>query len=380
MESDVVVLKDLASELEMDRSHLRRFVLGLNIDPFFVRTQESRNQATLAVSVEEAEKIRSARIRAGFLGGPEPTPFRKTTSDSGESEEMIGQNIRTAEGLEAFRRANVDYVRDFVREAAIPNKVIPPTPVTIEDMVPGFEEQDAKDVYVWRDRAGGTGLLPGIGIEGTNDDVAHYIEKHRYAVPIDAITTETYERTFPEIIAAGYNMHAIIKQTIALETLRRKNHAFMSYCEMAVASTGRVIEVEGAPSTDDLLALRLSLRHPTDEIELSETVLIGEVDLAEMRTREGKWGEGAIKAALTPMRLISSMEAINFPTFDDDGKPVESAIWLFAKPDKLGDNLYHGDYTIWAKWEGSVLHFQGWELAGFGIKDIRGITKVIVKY
>lgn len=374
MESDVVVLKDLAAELGMDRSHMRRFVLGLGIDPFFVRTQESRNQATLAVSVEEAEQVRAARREAGFLGGPEPTPFRKETA--GEAEKMIGQNIRTAEGLEAFRRASMDYVRDFVREAAIPNKVIPPTPLKAEDMEPGSEKQDAEKLYAWRDRLGGTFLLPSIGIEGTNDDVAHYIDKEklRYAVPIDTITTEIYERTFPQIIAAGYNMHTIIEQTIALETLRRKNHAFLSYCEMAVASTGQVIEVEGFLTEERLT----EIKHPGGVIrkEISPAIaLMSEIVFTDLICRTDPFDE---KNVLPSMACVRAIQGNLFDTWEDGIK--KSTMWLFSPADILGDNLYHGDYNVWAHWEGPVLHFQGWEIAGFGIQDIRGITKVVVKF
>ena len=292
-----------------------------------------------------------------------------------------GQDIRSTEGLETFRRESMDYVRDFVREAAIPNKVIPPTPVKVDEMVPGLEGQDAKDVYVWRDKAGGTGLLPGIGIEGTNDDVAHYIGECRYAVPMDAITTERYGRTFPQIIAAGYNMHAIIEQTVALETLRRKNHAFISYCEMAVASTGQVIAVEGVPTEEQLT----EIKHPgvvrkevaPDKALMSETLF---TDLAFQA--EAPFDGNNV---LPSMSCIRSIQTSLFDTWEDSvpkGNSIlkKSTMWLFSPADILGDNLYHGDFNVWAQWEGPVLHFQGWEIAGFGIKDIRGITKVVVTF
>ena len=62
-----ITLKDLATELGMDRSHMRRFVLALGIQPVRVRTASSRNQATLAITVEEAEQVRQERSQAGFI-------------------------------------------------------------------------------------------------------------------------------------------------------------------------------------------------------------------------------------------------------------------------------------------------------------------------
>ena len=61
-----ITLKEIADELNMDRSHLRRFVLSLGIEPFKVRTMDSGNQLTLAVTQDEARKIMRTREEAGF--------------------------------------------------------------------------------------------------------------------------------------------------------------------------------------------------------------------------------------------------------------------------------------------------------------------------
>ena len=69
MEADTstpVTLKSLAAELGMDRSHLRKFVLGMDIEPLRLRTEASRNQLTLAVTDKQAKRIREARSVAGF--------------------------------------------------------------------------------------------------------------------------------------------------------------------------------------------------------------------------------------------------------------------------------------------------------------------------
>ena len=50
----------------MDRSHLRKFVLRMGIEPLRIRTPDSGNQVTLAVATAEADRIKAARIDAGF--------------------------------------------------------------------------------------------------------------------------------------------------------------------------------------------------------------------------------------------------------------------------------------------------------------------------
>jgi len=72
MDQDFVSLKQLAENLGMDRSHVRRYVLRLGIQPHKRRTRDSYNQLTLAVSVNDADFIISKRREAGFLGSQKP--------------------------------------------------------------------------------------------------------------------------------------------------------------------------------------------------------------------------------------------------------------------------------------------------------------------
>ncbi len=63
-----VTLKNLAQELGLDRSNMRKYVLSKGIAPVKIRTPESRGQLTLALTQEEAETIRELRETEGFVG------------------------------------------------------------------------------------------------------------------------------------------------------------------------------------------------------------------------------------------------------------------------------------------------------------------------
>lgn len=65
---DHVTLKALAAELGLDRSNMRKYTLKCGVEPVRVRTPDSRGQETLAVSPEDAEKIRRQRQEDGFDG------------------------------------------------------------------------------------------------------------------------------------------------------------------------------------------------------------------------------------------------------------------------------------------------------------------------
>lgn len=66
MASEYITLKELAAELSLDRSNMRKCVLHMGIEPMRVRTPTSRNQQTLAVTRAEAERIRNERQKSGF--------------------------------------------------------------------------------------------------------------------------------------------------------------------------------------------------------------------------------------------------------------------------------------------------------------------------
>lgn len=65
---EFVSLKQLAGELGLDRSNTRKYVLKSGVRPHKRRTPDSGSQLTLALTMEEAERIRAKRREEGFLG------------------------------------------------------------------------------------------------------------------------------------------------------------------------------------------------------------------------------------------------------------------------------------------------------------------------
>lgn len=64
-----VLLSVLAEEIGMDRSHLRRYAIKNDIELIKVRTPQTQNQKTLAVTAEDAELIKEMRSRSGYAFG-----------------------------------------------------------------------------------------------------------------------------------------------------------------------------------------------------------------------------------------------------------------------------------------------------------------------
>ena len=62
----LVTIGELAAELGIDRSTLRRFAIKNGFTMSKTRTRETRNQLTLAFTPEDAEAIREMRQRQGL--------------------------------------------------------------------------------------------------------------------------------------------------------------------------------------------------------------------------------------------------------------------------------------------------------------------------
>ena len=61
-----VTIKELANEIGLDRSNMRKYLVRHGFEMSMVRTPESRSQMTLAVTLEEAETIKELRHSQGF--------------------------------------------------------------------------------------------------------------------------------------------------------------------------------------------------------------------------------------------------------------------------------------------------------------------------
>jgi hypothetical protein len=81
----MVTLKDLAKQLGMDRSHLRKFVkFEMGIEPERVRDPASGNQLALAITEEESARVEQERQARGYSIGKTRNGMRKTAAIGGE--------------------------------------------------------------------------------------------------------------------------------------------------------------------------------------------------------------------------------------------------------------------------------------------------------
>ena len=66
MVDNPISLRELAKELSMDRSNLRKYILKQGITFEKMRTMVGKHQLELGLTQENADKVRSARTKNGY--------------------------------------------------------------------------------------------------------------------------------------------------------------------------------------------------------------------------------------------------------------------------------------------------------------------------
>ena len=66
MTEKYISLKEISEALGVDRSNTRKIILNQGFAPVKIRTKESKNQLTLALTEKEAQELYDMREKAGF--------------------------------------------------------------------------------------------------------------------------------------------------------------------------------------------------------------------------------------------------------------------------------------------------------------------------
>lgn len=77
-----IFISDLANELKIDRSNLRKYVLSKGLTPIRVRNPKAGNQLMIALLLEDAEAVKEMRSSEGYAANPD-APERVIPPDWG---------------------------------------------------------------------------------------------------------------------------------------------------------------------------------------------------------------------------------------------------------------------------------------------------------
>ena len=283
-------------------------------------------------------------------------------------ENLTVENLQTSEGQEEFNQAAGECIRDRIRKTSLFYKVIPPQPVTKNELKKlGNTTDDQPDLRCLMPRVSVpsnpkavTAMLMDMG----GELVPKYINgKQQLPIPMRTVKTKWFEKTAEELLGSG--ILKVVDEMASWEA-KERDRKFLKYCELAVKKSGQVLRENGPLQRSHFhkIKQRSLMKEINPEIVLLSEIAFMDLDLPDSATES------------CDMTCIPSTKKELFDTWDN-GKPA-STIWSFPAPEFLGYNLYCGNYKVQSQWEVNRWRFLGWEMVGAGIGNINGITKLTI--
>ena len=291
-----------------------------------------------------------------------------------------------------------DYIFERVREYSFRDRLLVPQPVAPAEIRSGITEGTGSAVPGQITDAIGDSLyiVREVEVEGKamiislrGQPTATYIDGKRFAIPMHTVSTQRFQKTKDELLATQYDLLKVVESTAFMETHRERDKTFLDYCELAIAETGKHIEVSGPIQRSAFE----SMQHPALAAEIVPTrALMSKVagggmnlwDHSDLGDRVYDVAtEGWRSKKVGGLEHIESVKSELFDTFDNKDQPKyieESEMWSFPDSKFLGYNVYCGDYNVWSSWEGRLWRFEGHQTVGLGFGNIKGITKTTIKY
>ena len=266
--------------------------------------------------------------------------------------------LRTPEGQSEFNQAAGECIRDSIRKTSLFYKVIPPQPVTKNELKKlGNTTDDQPDIRCLMPR-----LMPvtvmAMLMDMRGEPIPKYIDgKQQLPIPMRTVETKRFEKTDEELSGSG--ILKVVEEMASWEA-KERDKKFLKYCELAVTESGQVLRKNGPLQRSHFR----KIQHPALLNEINpEVVLLSEVAFIDLDLPD----------SATEINNMTCIRSI------DNDVLASTEVWSFPAPDSLGYNLYCGDYKVCNKRERADLwSFQGREMVGAGIGNINGITKLTI--
>ena len=274
-------------------------------------------------------------------------------------ENLTVESLQTSEGQEKFNQVASEYIRDRIRKTSLFYKVIPPQPVT-EDQLENYATGQQPDLRC---------RMPGVSVPSNSEPVKAMLMdmcgkpdlkcingRQQLPIPMRTVKTKWFEKTTEELSGSG--ILKVIEEMASWE-VKERDRKFLKYCELVVAQSGQVLRENGPLQRDHFR----KIQHPAQGHEIMpKVVLLSEIAFMDLDLPDSA-------TEINPMTCIRSI---------DNDVLASTEAWSFPAPDSLGYNLYCGNYKVQSQREANGWRFIGWEMIGAGIGNINGITKLTI--
>jgi len=298
---------------------------------------------------------------------------------------------------QAFDTASRTYIRRYVRENSISERILDVVNVTRDH--PKVQIEDEVDVmyYLEAIEVGATALQ--VSIRGSWEP--RFVDGKRYRIEIGKIESEPVKKPQLELMVAN-NLVKMVKENNAEQIRRTQDIAFMSAMVTAIAANGNVLGGAGVSyATAVDWATTGPVKIPFTNLKskilgnellpakwlMSETMwnAISSMDAGEIGDLSGDMlSNGMPSKKLLELPVETTIkttltDGTNYFFDHTDGTKLYTDIWLVVDKGFLGKIIKVGTDQIWSEWKKDKFHWNSWRYCGLGFGDSRGIARLRVK-
>jgi hypothetical protein len=283
----------------------------------------------------------------------------------------FSEMMDSPDGRAEVQEAGLTYIKQKLREESFTRKIIPPVNVTKYDTQRAVDSDTVEKIVDIEPDS------EAMALTFRDEPNARFIRGPRYRVPFFTISSELYEKTEEELFAYEMPVVKVVQDNSVKDIQEEEDERFLTYCGLAVAQTGQVIQLPGKARLDektmltDLFSEIDANRLITDKILMAQTTFNDVIGLPTEQLGDGMNSE-VVKDGFSYNIILGKKLIVTTKT----NLVSYGQVWSFAQQKYLGNFYILGNTKFWINKRANLLEWQAWETIGLGIGNVRGVAKL----
>ena len=287
-----------------------------------------------------------------------------------QNEALMAKLANPEDRLEIQDEA-IGYIRTIFREASFWRKILPPQPVTRQQLIPSVDSDTVEFSRSIEPESSGA-----MAFNFRSTTTAEYLRARRYRIQFFQIGTPLWEMTEAELYAQDYPLIKVVERNGVTDIAEVEDETGITHSDSCVALTGQLLDTPAL--------LKLSKEVLSESFNLIDTVRKQTYVLLMASTTANdilSWQDPDLGAEKTSKILTDGY------TYDQLlGKKLivttktnivpYGYVYLFVEPRYLGDFMILNSTRFYIDKVADIVRFKIWQLVGMGIGDVRGVARL----
>jgi hypothetical protein len=272
------------------------------------------------------------------------------------------------------------FTRLKMREDGFYRKIIPPVPVTNEDLTRNLVT-DAPIIIV--DKEPNSPAAISVSFNTMPDNL--YIRGNRYQVTFNRIMTPRFTKDVDQLRTWIMDIRQILSDNAIKDMLAEEDGRWIRACNQAVGTAGSIVPTSGTVQyqqlysgvTRDAIADSLKVMPSTPSNLEVHTVLINQITVKDFLKFDrvemgGDISQDIIQKGWTLQEFFGKQHIITIKK----GLVPTNTVYHYGDPSFIGKNFILEDTTMWIRREAFMIEFFAYETLGGAIGNTSGIARV----